>query len=88
MLAVGGSSRTDACSDAELIRTHEVGPLAELLSGAKTIAVNETIDEAAVAVGAVVIELAPLVASEMLILVKSPWLVICTYWYVFTKWTP
>ena len=24
----------------------------------------------------------------MLILVKSPWLVICTYWYVFTKWTP
>ena len=63
MLAIGGSFRADACSDAELIRTHEVGPLVELLPRAKDIAVDETTDGVAVAVGAVVVDLASLVAS-------------------------
>ena len=63
MLAVGGSFRADARPDAELIRTHEVGPLVELLSRAKDITVNETTDGIAVAVGAVVVELASRVAS-------------------------
>ena len=49
MLAVGGGSQAGACSDTELIR--KVGPLAELLSGAKNISVNETTDETAVSVG-------------------------------------
>ena len=63
MLAVGRSFHADACSDAELIRTHEVGPLVELLSRAKDIAVDEATDGVAVAVGAVVVELASRVAS-------------------------
>ena len=61
VLAVGGGIRADACADAELARAHEVGPLVELLPGAKHIAVNETADGVAVPVGAVVVELAPLV---------------------------
>ena len=65
----GGSSRADACSDTELICTHEVGPLVEMLSGAKGIAVNETTDGVAGTGGAVVVELASLIA-------RSPWLVI------------
>ena len=63
MLAVGGSFRADTCPYAELIRTHEVGPLVELLSRAKDIAVNEAANGIAVAVGAVVVEFASRVAS-------------------------
>ena len=63
MLAVGGSFRADARPDAELSRAHEVGPLVELLSGAKDVAVNETADGVAVAVGAVIVELAAVVAG-------------------------
>jgi len=62
MLAIGAGFRADACADAELIRAHEVGPLMELLSGAKDVAVNETTDGVAVTVGAMVVELASLVA--------------------------
>ena len=63
MLAVGWSIRPDACADAELARAHEVGPLVELLSRAKDIAVNETADGVAVTVGAVVVEFTSLVAG-------------------------
>ena len=63
MLAVGGSIRADACTDAELVRAHEVGPLVELLPGAKDIAVNETTDRVAVTVGAMVVEFAAVVAA-------------------------
>ena len=49
--------------------------------GAKEVAINETSDEAAVTVGAMVVELASLVAvgDALLILVKSRWAVIWTY---------
>lgn len=63
MLAVSGSFRADARPDAELPRAHEVGPLVELLSGAKDVAVNETADGVAVAVGAMIVELASVVAG-------------------------
>lgn len=63
MLAVGGSIRADACADAELIRAHEVGPLVELLSSAKDVAVNKTTNGVAVTVCTMVVELASLVAG-------------------------
>ena len=62
MLAVGGSIWPDACTDAELSRAHKVGPLVELLPRAKDVAVNETTDGVTVTVGAVVVELASVVA--------------------------
>ena len=62
MLAVGWSIRPDACADAEFARAHKVGPLVELLPRAKDVAVNETADGVAVAVGAVVVEFASLIA--------------------------
>ena len=64
MLAVGGSIRADACTDAELARAHKVGPLVELLPRAKHIAINETTDGVTVTVGAMVVELASLVGGE------------------------
>jgi hypothetical protein len=63
VLTVGGSLRADARTDAVLIRAHEVGPLVELLSGAKDIAVNETTDGVAVAIGAVVVQFASRVTT-------------------------
>jgi len=62
VLAVSGGLRADACTDAELVCTHKVGPLVELLSGGKYIAVNETTDGVAVTIGTVVVELASFVA--------------------------
>ena len=63
MLAVSWSIRPDACTDAELGRAHKVGPLVELLPRAKDVAVNEAADGVAVTVGAVVVELASVVAA-------------------------
>ena len=62
VLAISGGLRADACTDAELVRTHKVGPLVELLSGGKDIAIDETTDGVAVTIGAVVVELASCVA--------------------------
>lgn len=63
MLAVGGGIRADACTDAVLGRAHKVGPLVELLPGAKDVAVHETTDGVAVPVGAMVVEFASVVAG-------------------------
>jgi len=61
VLAVGRSIRADACTDAEIGRAHKVGPLVELLPGAKDVAVNETTDGVAVTIGTMVIEFASLI---------------------------
>jgi len=62
VLAVGRSIHADACTDAEFGRAHKVGPLVELLPGAKDVAVNETTNGVAITVGAMVVEFASLIA--------------------------
>jgi len=58
VLAVSRGLRADACTDAELVRTHKVDPLVELLSGSKYTAVNETTDGVALTICTAVVELA------------------------------
>lgn len=68
-----GALGADACSDTELICTHKVGPLVELLCGAKDISVNETIDEVAV--------------RSCRARLHGCQVTLSSVWGVFTKWT-